>query len=173
MPIVWRSEMSIDGGMIDADHRCLIEIINAVEAVRPGPSMPNEVVKTLAELSAYAQLHFGREQKLQDTVRFTYARAHLQRHRALLRDLDGMRAEWEKTRSPREVVAFHAQLCRFLYDWLIDHICKVDVLMKPFVDEMRGYTTDVVPLTRAAELGTLGSSQAQGAPHRQLPLAAR
>jgi hemerythrin len=158
MPIAWRIEMSVDGGMIDDDHRCLIDIINDVEAIQPGPAMPKEVTIALAELATYAETHFEREQQLQATVRFTYSRTHQLRHNALIRDLNAMRAEWEITRAPPQVKAFHAHLCDFLHHWLIDHICKADLLMKPFVEEMQRCTQGIAPLATAVQLREVAMS---------------
>jgi hypothetical protein len=33
MAIVWRPQMAIDGGILDADHKCLIGLVNEVEAI--------------------------------------------------------------------------------------------------------------------------------------------
>jgi hemerythrin len=46
-------------------------------------------------------------------------------------------------------VAFHVHLCDFLHHWLIDHILKDDLLMKPFVAEMRRLSREVPPLEEA------------------------
>ena len=172
MTLVWRSEMSIDNGLIDADHKCLIGLVNEVDAVRIGPAMPSELTVILAKLDAYARLHFGREERLQIATGFTYASAHHRRHGVLLRDLDVTRAEFKRARDVHEMEASRACLCDFLHHWLSDHILKADRLMKPFVSEMRLHSHGSVPLAKAVELS---QDRVQGVkiPDRQLPLPSR
>ena len=95
MAILWRDEMSVDDGVIDADHKCLIALVNDVDLVEPGPAMLAELTVILDRLIAYARIHFEREERLQVATGFTYAQAHRARHRSLMRELDGMRAQCE------------------------------------------------------------------------------
>jgi hemerythrin len=169
MAIVWRDEMSIDGGIIDADHKCLIVLVNDVESIQPGRTMRGELAVIMAKLDAYARLHFEREERLQIATAFTYSQAHHRRHGALMRDLAGMGAECGKVRDLSEMGAFHVRLCDFLYHWLMDHILKVDRLMKPFVSEMRLHSEGSVPLAKAVELSQ-GRTVGPSIPHRQLPI---
>lgn len=152
MAITWRQQMSIDEGVIDADHRCLIDLVNDVDAVMPGPAMPAELAVILARLHAYAGLHFEREERLQIQTAFTYQQAHHKRHASLLRDLDVMRVACEKAFSPQQLKEFHASLSDFLYHWLVDHIVKADVLMKPFVSEMKQNAPAMISLAEAVRL---------------------
>lgn len=152
MTIVWRSEMSIDDGLIDADHKCLIGLVNEVDLVHAGLTMPKELAVILAKLDAYARVHFEREERLQVATGFTYSRAHHRRHGVLMHDLNVMSAECKQARGLHEMEAFHVRLRDFLYHWLSDHILKVDRLMRPFVSEMRLHSHGSVPLARAVEL---------------------
>ena len=149
MAIVWRDQMSIDGGIIDADHKCLIDIINDIDSIRIGPEMPTQVGAILARLSLYAQAHFQREERLQVAVTFTYGDAHHHHHLDLTRQLDAMRDEYEKIRSPHQTTVFRRSLIEFLRHWLLDHICQADMLMKPFVAEMRRHAEAMLPLDEA------------------------
>ena len=146
--IQWRASMSVDAGMIDEDHKCLIALINAIDLVGPGPRMREDMDRILAQLSAYADLHFQREERLQVHSAFTYARAHHQRHRALLRDLNAMIGEC-KTTAGDDLPGYRARLSEFLFHWLRDHIVKADLLMKPFVLEMQRHAEKAVPLVEA------------------------
>jgi hemerythrin len=169
MAIVWRSEMTIDGGLIDDDHKCLIGLVNEVDLIRPGVAMPAALALILTKLDAYARFHFEREERLQATTGFTYASAHHRRHGALMRELDDMRAECVKPLDLHQMGAFHARLCDFLYHWLTDHILKVDRLMKPFVSEMRLHSLGSVTLAKAVQLSQ-DRVPASGRPVQQLRL---
>jgi len=152
MAIIWREQMSIDDGMIDDDHRSLIGIVNEVDAIPPGPAMSAQLTVVLARLEMYARVHFQREERLQVSTVFTYQLAHHRRHKGLLRELDAMRVECETISVPQQLMAFHVRLCDFLYQWLVDHILKADVLMKPFVNEMRKHAPATSSLAEAVQL---------------------
>jgi hemerythrin len=164
--IVWRKEMSIDQGLIDDDHKWLISLVNAVDDVKTGATMQDDLSVILSRLGAYARLHFQREERLQVSVRFIYAKAHGLNHTVLLRDLDGIRAECEAQMDPVPLLAFRARVSDFLYHWLVDHIIKTDVLMKPFVAQMRSATAGVVSLAKtlqASEIEVKQNNNAMGA----------
>ena len=146
MAIIWRDQMSIDNGLIDNDHKCLIAIVNDLDVIHPGAGMPKQVTAILRRLNHYAQSHFMREEQLQAAVGYTLADAHHHRHRALTHELDAMRVEWEIVRAPRDMIAFHRRLGEFLHHWLVDHILKDDLLMQPFAAELRHHSVGMTPL---------------------------
>jgi len=151
MSIVWRDRMSIDGGLIDNDHRYLIGLVNEVDSVRPSPAMPEQLAAILARLDAYARIHFEREERLQAAAGFPYASAHHRRHADLARQLDAMRAECGKAVAPQEMLTFQNRLGDFLHQWLVDHIVKADILMKPFVAKMQLHAGGIPPLAEAVQ----------------------
>jgi hemerythrin len=164
--IVWRAAMSIDQGLIDDDHMWLISLVNSVDDVKPGATMQDELSVILSRLSAYARLHFQREERLQVSVRFIYAKAHSLRHAGLLRDLDGIRAACDTEMEPASLSAFRRRVSEFLHHWLVDHIIKTDVLMKPFVAEMRLAAAGVASLARTlkeSEIEVKQQNNAMGA----------
>lgn len=168
MAILWREEMSVDGGLIDADHKALIALVNDVDLIGPGAAMPAQLMAILGRLSSYARTHFDREQRLQLATGFTFAQAHEARHRTLLRELDAMCAECEHG-PPGQIEAFHARLRDFLHNWLVDHIIKADLLMKPFVPRMHRHAQGTVGLAEAVRLSEAGTAPKPAELHRQLP----
>jgi hypothetical protein len=44
------------------------------------------------------------------------------------------------------MIAFHRRLGEFLHHWLVDHILRDDLLMKPFADELRLHAVGLGPL---------------------------
>jgi hemerythrin len=134
--IKWREELSIDRGTIDQDHHTLIGIINAFEAIKPGPQAMAGLADVLEQLSQYGPVHFEREEQLQRAVSFPYAQAHNQQHRLLLRNLAGARQELATVASEKDLAMFRLHMCGFLHGWLVDHIIQSDLMMKPFVHTM-------------------------------------
>lgn len=166
MAIVWRDAMAIDNDIIDADHKCLIDLLNQVDTLPVGAKM--EAI--LAQLDAYARAHFGREEQLQIAAHFTYSRAHHLRHQGLMRALDAMRAENRGEPDRDQLRTFHARMCAFLHDWLLDHILHADILMKPFVAEMALHAKDAASLVEIVRLSETQKVRDRGQSHREMLL---
>jgi hemerythrin len=129
----WRTRFAIDNGMIDDDHKRLIEIINAfVMASANGHEPSAYLADILDELRHYAMLHFGREQKLQMLVGFSFSDAHAKEHKDLLRRLVNM-TEQVKATGGNE--CDHRDLAVLLKDWLTEHVAEHDTLMRPYLDQ--------------------------------------
>lgn len=153
MAIVWRDQMSVDRGIVDNDHKCLISLVNDVQVIRHGPNLPKQVAEILERVDIYARTHFDREEQLQSAVGFPGAEAHHQHHVDLTDALVAMRADWNIIRVPKAMMTFHRRLCDFLYHWLIDHILKEDLMMRPFVAEMRQHAKGFQTLDQAVVSG--------------------
>jgi len=148
--------MAIDGGIIDDDHKCLISLVNEMETIQPDRT-PLELGLILVRLGIYVEVHFEREEQLQIAAGFTDADGHQRRHRSILHRLDALRVDFEKPRDRQQTEAFRARLRNFLNNWLIDHILKTDLAMKPFVKEMARHEPGIVPLANAVRLRRLPS----------------
>jgi hemerythrin len=146
--------LTIDYGPIDQDHHTLIAIINKFEDVKPGPDAATGLAHVIGELARYGAAHFAREEKLQRLVAFPLASEHSERHRHLMRSLIDARAELAKAASAPELAAFRDRMCGFLHDWLINHIIKTDLLMKPYVKAMAPYAEQLGNLHAAVRLET-------------------
>lgn len=129
MSLVWREQLSVGNNVIDTDHRHLIDIINSVELGMA--SMDRQAIgAALDNLAQYSQVHFAREEKIAAAAGYSQVPNLNQSHSALMENLkqvreriDAMGTKW----SP-EVVEQFTQLLR---GWLIDHVIKEDLLMKP------------------------------------------
>ncbi|MEW6598956.1 MAG: hemerythrin family protein [Pseudomonadota bacterium] len=157
MAIIWRDEMSIDGGVIDEDHQTLIAIINEFFEIKEDLREFNELSKLLAKLHHYTEVHFGREEMLQRAAHYPYNDAHHHEHETLLRELAAVNAELDTYApvepgaavSPETLHAFHERVGLFLRHWLVDHIIKSDLRMKPFAAEMKGHAKTLKPLDQS------------------------
>ncbi|ADE12320.1 bacteriohemerythrin [Sideroxydans lithotrophicus] len=134
MSLVWREQLSVGNDVIDSDHRYLIDIINRV-----GQSLSTrnrrELVAGLDSLSHYSQEHFAREEKIAHAAGYEQVPHLGETHQALLNQLDQVRQEvgemvqvWSSETAER--------LTRLLRNWLIDHVIKEDLLMKPVLQKL-------------------------------------
>jgi len=135
MTIIWREKMAVDDGIIDQDHKHLIDIINRFEnTVKEGLSL-EAALEILYALKFYASTHFQREEKLQTLIEFPFCDAHKKEHQELLETLDTIISEvkFSNDESHKKTARDTALLLR---DWLVDHILHNDLRMRPFVDAL-------------------------------------
>jgi hemerythrin len=128
----WRPSMAIDGGLIDEDHRHLIDIVNRYDdALARGGSGLADAADILQALKFYADTHLEREEWLQRLVGFPGRQAHHDGHRELMARLDGImiRTVSATASSSAEVVRDLRQLLR---GWLLQHILTEDLPMKRY-----------------------------------------
>lgn len=170
MQIQWRKEMAIDGGLIDGDHKHLISIMNEFCAASPTEDSRDRLLGILDRLNVYTTIHFRREEQLQRAVHYPYIDAHHHEHGDLLRELysihqgltapvaaptaeDAGAGDTELTpmaaapmADARTVVEAHRTVAEFLHHWLVDHIIKSDLRMKPFAKRMAPLSQGMQPL---------------------------
>ncbi len=131
MALQWREQLSVGNDLIDADHKYLIEIINLAEQALKSKN-PVALAAALDNLARYSKMHFSREETIATAAGYPEA-AHLHiSHEALITTLTQIKEEigdaWEAPAAEH----FSA----FLRDWLINHVIKEDLLMKPCLKKL-------------------------------------
>lgn len=133
MAIAWREQLSVGNNIIDEDHKYLIEIINRVEVCLTKKDM-SALKAELKRLHDYSLLHFDREEKIAIAVGYEQTPRLHQSHQSLMEKLAKMESDFvtaEQTWSPELTSGF----ADFLRNWLIDHVIKEDLLMKPVLQK--------------------------------------
>lgn len=126
MSLVWREQLSVGNDLIDSDHKHLIEIINQVEECMKTRSRDG-LGMAFDRLSRYSKTHFSAEEKIAESVEYKNASSLHDSHEALLERLDRLRQEIEDDWTDLSMEHF----TELLRSWLIDHVIKEDLLMKP------------------------------------------
>lgn len=128
MALQWREQLSVGNDLIDTDHQRLIDIINQTNASLQSMSRAG-LLKALAELDKYSRVHFTLEEKIAQAVGFPDLVQLHDSHRLLLENLrqiaQQLGEQWDKA------AADH--FGQFLRDWLINHVIKEDMLLKPYL----------------------------------------
>jgi hemerythrin len=123
----WSEGMSVGVHTLDADHRCLVRIINLLEDVHPNDC--RSVIETVLEtLLVYGRFHFAREERLMRESGFPGAEFHRSEHQAFARDIEALRLSCPR----RPTVETTRQLLDYLTAWLRHHILIQDVAFKPY-----------------------------------------
>jgi hemerythrin len=130
--ILWRDSMSVHNELIDRDHQHLICLINSVElALHSNSSAQLESVVT--QLGDYTDYHFRREERIQRAIAYPDSEAHLQAHTKLIERFNELRRQLSNLLSPNVDPALRDEVIGLLRDWLIQHLLKEDMAMKPFL----------------------------------------
>ena len=129
MEIEWREDMAVGDPMIDQDHQHLIELLNKYQFAVASKDL--ELLKNVfAELHTYTDEHFKREETLQRAIHFKEANSHHNRHQELLNEVVEIHENLVKGISGTISLDYISQL---LHDWLIDHVIKEDLKMRPYL----------------------------------------
>ena len=134
MPIFWRDEMGVGDDLIDSDHRYLICLINTVELSMREKEDNQTILMAIDQLEQYTQRHFSGEEALQMRIGYPQRMAHHQRHGELMAQLGQFKQKIAKLRIDSD--HYHhtvAGLIDFLRKWLLDHVIREDLLMKPHI----------------------------------------
>ena len=86
--IVWRDEYNINVAELDAQHRRIAELVNALHEVVSTQQGKADVVVALQALIEYTRMHFRTEERLMQEYEYSEMEAHRQEHKDLLRQLD-------------------------------------------------------------------------------------
>jgi hemerythrin len=128
MALLWREQFSVGNDLIDSDQQYLIEIINRAE-VSLKVNNHAELTMVLDELARYGKSHFEREEGVAKAVGYPKADQLNVSHAQLNEKLVAFKVQIGDTCTQAAVAQFTA----FLRDWLIAHVIKEDMLMKPWM----------------------------------------
>jgi hemerythrin len=121
--------MSVGVATLDADHRCLVRIINLLEDVDDHD--PRQTIDTVLEtLLAYGRFHFRREEQVMEASGFPGAGFHRSEHQGFVGYMRQIHERCRETATPAMV----QELRHYLTDWLLHHILIQDMAYKPYVE---------------------------------------
>ena len=140
MPVLqWCEAMSVGVPALDADHRCLVRIINLLAEANT-TDVPELIETVLETLLIYSRFHFSREERVMSDCLFPGRGFHAVEHAGFARYIQALRQRVNH----RLDASVAAELHEYLTGWLRHHILIQDMAYKPFV-------VDVPALNAAAE----------------------
>lgn len=126
MPIKWSAQLSVGNDVIDSDHKYLIEIVNEVEKYIDQRNQAG-MTRAYDKLVQYSKLHFAAEEAIAIAAGYIQTPNLQESHHKLIEKLAESKLELGEKWTKVSVERFTA----LLKSWLIDHIIKEDLLMKP------------------------------------------
>ncbi len=123
----WKEEYSVKVPSLDAQHKRLFVLFNDLknENAAGNDARVNSVIK---ELLDYTLKHFFYEEQLLKE----YGYSSLEEHQDVHDRLTGSVMEYKRKMDRKEKIDVEAML-DFLYDWLINHILKTDMMYSDFL----------------------------------------
>lgn len=145
--IEWKDRMSVGVDALDNDHRKLIALLNQLHDLMRGVRTDVTAHQIVHELVKYTEYHFDCEERLMRLVRYPDYEEHVRIHRDLKRRIIAFE---QKFLSHPASEALVLPLFDFLSDWLMRHILREDMKLRPYMirSESAGTTTaagDVSP----------------------------
>lgn len=136
MTIIWNDKFLIDNGVIDADHRDLIRIINKFSQFDDNKFIVKNIKETLAELKLYTIDHFAREEQIQQKIGYPLSETHARQHVNMVRQLDIIIDDLRATLNNRNMKydVIRDKIFNLLKVWLVQHILIADASLKPHFD---------------------------------------
>ena len=121
MVVAWTEKLSVGHPLIDAEHRCLIEIINRLERALT-EDFANEIIGViLCDLSEYCAHHFEHEEREMMRVRYSAYPYHKAQHDAFIQQLSELVFRFESQQSE-----LSSDTLDLLTHWLTEHIIVED-----------------------------------------------
>ncbi len=146
MAIQWRKEMSVDGSIIDEDHKALIDLVNAFEAIINQKPTMRALDQSLSRLMLYSVEHFKGEEELQRAVHYPFHQAHAREHYDLVKKLEAIIAHRGAAQSGYDITVVARETLELLKEWLVSHILHTDLRMRPYVAQMKPYRQSMTTL---------------------------
>ncbi|MDP2771439.1 MAG: bacteriohemerythrin, partial [Giesbergeria sp.] len=117
----WAADLEIDHGPIDADHRQLVDLVNALHTATSQGQGQEVVGGVMARLITYTQQHFTREEQIMGAAAFPGLAAHHKQHRTIVAQLEAL-----ADRQAEGSITVASQLSGLMRDWLSLHIRRSD-----------------------------------------------
>jgi hemerythrin len=129
--------MSVGVPALDADHRCIVCIINLLQDVECEDA--RRVIESVLEtLVVYCRYHFAREERVMAWCRFPGVDFHRSEHEGFARFVTVLRQRYAAEGDD----AIAGELRDYLTRWLCHHILIQDMAYKPYV--LAADSTDVL-----------------------------
>jgi len=140
--VVWQATYSIGIGLIDAQHKTLIDLTNKLfrGCLDGKDEARSTFAKTVRELVNYVNYHFGTEEKIMERIKYSSFKEHKEEHVEFIRQVLG---QIEALKSGKLFVPL--TFAYFLRDWILNHIAISD----------RKLGSCLLALKRSGELHTI------------------
>jgi hemerythrin len=126
--LVWNAALDTGIGVIDRQHRKIVDYINQLHDAHANESQPEQIGQVIAELVDYTHSHFAFEETLQEDAKYPFCEAHKKIHERFIKRVK----EYQERFKLGEDVS--RELHVLLVTWLLNHIKHEDA---DYVDDVK------------------------------------
>jgi hemerythrin-like metal-binding protein len=126
--VPWNESYAFAIDEIDEQHKRLVDLINRLHSAMRNRSSQTVLASILDELIQYTEYHFQNEEEIMASAEYADLDAHKEVHRKLVGEVLAF-----KNRFTAGEATVSMEMMRFLKDWLLNHIHKVDRKYVPVV----------------------------------------
>ncbi len=128
MPIIWTEDYSVGVEQIDKQHRQLFQFVNSLEnLLQQGIHSGPEVENLIMFLTTYTKTHFSFEESCMFKYGCSVSKKNKQEHSLFLDHYNETISRYHQEGPSKELLK---ELHDRISNWLISHICRVDIHLK-------------------------------------------
>jgi hemerythrin-like metal-binding protein len=137
MGLVWRESMCTGNAAVDADHKMLLNLVNATEKYKDdwNPVLIGEILKRLKK---YFEEHFAREEALMKSIGYKDFDVHVEDHRKFTNKTLLIHRRFFSSEDIDTKKLCATILHNLLIEKLADHVLKEDLKLKPYLKDSVG-----------------------------------
>jgi len=125
----WSDDLSVGIGLIDDQHRVLLDLINELHAGMRNRQSDSVLVGVVERLKEYTVKHFGQEEQYFDRFGYPETAAHKEIHAKLVQQVLDFETALKSGKATVTMDIMH-----FLKDWLLKHIMGTDKKYTQFLN---------------------------------------
>jgi hemerythrin-like metal-binding protein len=125
---MWTEDLSVGIKDFDDDHKRVVRIINELHGAIQDAAVTGKIERVAIELALhrlenYLQYHCAQEELLMGQTGYPELEEHKKEHLKLTVLIADMQERFHGSTDPKDA----AEITRFVFDWLIDHILVTDM----------------------------------------------
>lgn len=129
MPVQWESRFETGDTQLDDQHKRLFDFVNKLEAMTasPAPLKPDDLDHVVSFLSVWVRIHFVCEESCMTARRCAVAEKNKAAHTKFLEYFEEFKRNYERRGADKAMLR---DLHNAANQWLVNHICKIDVQLR-------------------------------------------
>ncbi|PWC52343.1 bacteriohemerythrin [Azospirillum sp. TSO22-1] len=127
--VVWDDSMSVGVGILDTDHKRLLEMFNGLLKTGVSTKSKDDLIPLIEGLRDYTNVHFRREEAFMERHGFPDLETHKAAHRYFVDEVEKLAGELNGDHT----MMLRIDLILLLKEWLIEHIQTTDKQYQPYL----------------------------------------
>jgi len=123
----WTTDMQVDEGLIDEDHKELLSIANRVLGLERPNQDAEDLKLSIRELYDYVRYHFQREENFMRESGYPDMDEHYKKHQVIIKDMNNALSQSHHMGDLLE------NFRQIVYRWVVSHIMKEDKKIQAFI----------------------------------------